>query len=167
MPPGYLRRIHVHTCMRGRICVTGAFKPHTRGRAHTHSFNDQLVARIDCPPGCLIGLRATALSSFAYQDLEGGLPAQWLRTPVLLLLVSSGPLHSLKTHTCLVVLFSPNRTSTAFTKDRHETRRRRHTTPRVRCEKTGIDEVARPAGRPRHLTVFKIRERHLAREVAG
>lgn len=36
--------------------------------------------------------------------------------------------------------------------------------PRVRCEKTGIDGVARPAGRPRHLTVFKMGERHSLEE---
>lgn len=139
MPPGSLRRLHVHTCMRGRICVTGAFKPHTRVRAHPHTFAQSSNCCAYHLPAEVFdgGFEPTGLSSFAYQGPRG-----WFVSPVgpdtggpASCLLQSLPRHSLKTHAGPEMLPSNPRPptlkegATALTEDRHETRRRRHTTP--------------------------------------
>lgn len=140
MPPGSLRRLHVHTCTRGRICVTCALKPHTRESTPTLTFaQSSNCCAYHFPAEVFDGLSSQRplLIRLPGQDLKGGLPTQRPRTPALLTsCLQSSPSRA---GPGMLPSISTEMVSTALTEDRHETHRRRHntTSPRVRCEKDG------------------------------
>lgn len=82
MPPGSIRRlhVHVHTCMRGWICATRVLKPHTR--VNTHIFPQSLnfyTCRL--PTGVFDRPQDTGLCSFVYLTL-GGFACSPARAPL-------------------------------------------------------------------------------------